>query len=134
MKLYKIILTVFLLTLPARADYHYVSHEGSNTYPYTSWATAAWLIQDASDAADPYDTVFIAPGEFYEIIHMDLADSCVAFIGAGWDSTIIWTDQNQSMIWRARKTSFIDIGFRHYGETAAIILSSPFLANQKIFM
>jgi hypothetical protein len=23
------------------ADYHYVSHSGSDTYPYTSWETAA---------------------------------------------------------------------------------------------
>jgi len=109
--------------LLAHGDYHYASHEGSNEYPYTSWETAAHMIQEAVDASEPYDTVYIGSGEWYEIIDMDLADSCVAIIGRGMDSTLIWTDRNEYMILRAHKTSFKDICFRHLGTYGAVILA-----------
>jgi hypothetical protein len=73
------------------ADYHYASHEGSNTYPYTSWATAAHLIQDAVDATSPHDTLYVGSGEWYESIAVEPYDS-ISFIGMGWDSTYIWSD------------------------------------------
>jgi hypothetical protein len=75
---------------PALADYHYASHEGSNEYPYTSWETAAHLIQDALDAAEPHDTVYIGTGSYYERVHVR-RDS-LAMIGMGMDSTRIWWD------------------------------------------
>jgi hypothetical protein len=62
------ILIAMALAQTARADYHYASPDGSNEYPYTSWATAANVIQDAVDAASPHDTVYIASGEWYEQI------------------------------------------------------------------
>jgi hypothetical protein len=94
------LLGLLLLTLAplAHADYHYASHAGSNTYPYTSWETAADSITAAMRAADPYDTIYIAAGEYNEVMIMSAADSCMTFIGAGSDSTRCWTD-GLSEIW-----------------------------------
>ena len=83
---------VLLLLSPARADYHYAGHEGSNEYPYTSWETAAQLIQEAVDAASPHDTVYIGAGEWYEAVATEVHDS-LAFIGMGIDSTFMFTDE-----------------------------------------
>jgi hypothetical protein len=84
-----IILLLFVLAIPisiALADYHYASHEGSNEYPYTSWATAADSIQKALNAASAGDTVYVDTGVFVENVF--LRDS-IALIGKGWDSTTI---------------------------------------------
>ncbi len=43
---------------------HYVSTSGTAAYPYTNWATAARVIQDAVDAAAPGDTVFVEDGVY----------------------------------------------------------------------
>jgi len=84
-----ILAIIAVLNIPARADYHYASHDGSNTYPYTSWATGAHLIQDAVDATDPHDTVFISSGDWYESVATGVYDS-VALIGMGTDSTFCY--------------------------------------------
>jgi len=42
----------------------YVSPSGENAYPYTSWKTAAWVLQDAIDAAQPNDTVVVTNGVY----------------------------------------------------------------------
>ncbi|MEE9552915.1 MAG: T9SS type A sorting domain-containing protein [candidate division Zixibacteria bacterium] len=118
-----------LAFVPARADYHYASHEGSDEYPYTSWETAAWLVQDALDASESYDTVYVGSGEYYEQIEMQPVDSCVTIIGAGMDSTLIWTDVNDILFRRAQRTSFFDLGFRHLGTYAAKILERRYLTG-----
>jgi hypothetical protein len=85
-----IILITLATALTARADNHYASHQGSNQYPYTSWATAAHLIQDPVNAASPGDTVFIGSGTYYERIV--ISTDSLAIIGMGWDSTLVWNN------------------------------------------
>ncbi len=61
LKLFLLSMTLLImLCFSADADYHYASHTGSNTYPYTSWETAADSITTAMNAASPYDTIYIA--------------------------------------------------------------------------
>ena len=54
----------FLVVLNSFADIHYVSKIGSDTSPYTSWETAARVIQDAIDVASVGDTVFVNDGTY----------------------------------------------------------------------
>ena len=46
------------------ADTHYVSKTGSNTFPYTSWSTAADTVARAVEAAGEWDTIQIAAGNY----------------------------------------------------------------------
>jgi hypothetical protein len=80
----------------ARADYHYASHDGSNTYPYTSWATAAQLIQDAVDAASQGDTIFVGPGTWSQ--QVQIWTDKTALLGAGMDSTVFQIGQFDNFI------------------------------------
>lgn len=115
---FSLIAVLTLVVSPARADYHYVSHDGTNEYPYTSWETAAHLIIEASGAADPYDTVFIAAGDYSELIYMPPEDTCLTFIGAGTDSTHLWTNEPTNL-WLARdNTTVLDIWFEHQNTRA----------------
>jgi len=85
-----ILVCVFAPINNARADYHYASHSGSDTYPYSSWETATDSIKYAIAAAEPGDTVYIGPGEYFEIVYMAGEDSNLALIGSGIDSTYWW--------------------------------------------
>jgi len=70
------------------ATIRYVSHSGSNTPPYTSWATAADSIMSAINISVFGDTIYVANGEYKERI--DMIDG-LTLIGAGMDSCIIDT-------------------------------------------
>jgi hypothetical protein len=56
------VLSVCSLT---HAATHYVSHSGNNTFPYTTWGTAANTIEAANLATLPGDTMFVDTGSFY---------------------------------------------------------------------
>lgn len=61
--LHPLVSALLICTLsPARADYHYTSRSRSNTYPCISWEMAADSIQNAINAANPGDTVYIGAG------------------------------------------------------------------------
>ncbi|MCD6160920.1 MAG: T9SS type A sorting domain-containing protein [candidate division Zixibacteria bacterium] len=47
----------------------------------------------------------------------------MTFIGSGWDSTLIWTDQPTWLFMRARNTSLRDICFEHLATQSAVILA-----------
>jgi hypothetical protein len=115
----RLVLTTMLLmafTL-AHADYHYAGHSGSNTYPYTSWETAADSITAAMNAASPGDTIYIGSGVFNEVIRAGIEDTNLVFIGAGIDSTVL-TENTSPNLWLARDNTLIrDVAFINTGDT-----------------
>ena len=70
------------------ATVRYVSHEGSNTPPYTSWATAADSIMSAINISVFGDTIYVANGVYEEQVVMIPG---LSLIGAGMDSCVIDT-------------------------------------------
>jgi len=72
----------------ANATVRYVSHSGSNTPPYTSWATAADSIMSAINISLFGDTIYVANGIYEEQILMIPG---LSLIGAGMDSCVIDT-------------------------------------------
>ncbi|RLC51074.1 MAG: hypothetical protein DRI23_05785 [Candidatus Cloacimonadota bacterium] len=88
-----LILSLLILNLSAaggfftaNATVRYVSHNGSNTPPYTSWATAADSIMSAINISVFGDTIYIANGVYKERI--DMIDG-LTLIGGGMDSCVI---------------------------------------------
>jgi parallel beta-helix repeat protein len=73
------------------ADTHYVSPYGSDTYPYTSWETAADSIQKGIDAVESGDTVRVGAGTYREMVMMIPG---IVLLGAGMDSSIIYPYKN----------------------------------------
>lgn len=67
---------------------HYVSKNGDNIYPYTFPEWAARRIQDAVDAADPGDSVFVATGTYAAAVTVNKA---VHLLG-GWAPNFISRD------------------------------------------
>ena len=84
--------SILLFSSLASADYHYVSHFGTDEYPYTSWESAAWSVQDAVDASSSGDSVYIDAGEWNESIVVPEQYSAIALLGKGVDSTMIYWD------------------------------------------
>jgi hypothetical protein len=87
----KTFLTLLLLTaysIPLTATIRYVSHEGSNTPPYTTWETAADSIMSAINISMFGDTIYVANGVYEEQVTMIPG---LTLIGAGMDSCVIDT-------------------------------------------
>ncbi len=113
-KIYIILITI-ALSLPALADYHYASHTGSNTFPYTNWETAADSIQKAINATTQHDTVFISSGDWLETVQTGEDDS-IAIIGMGMDSTFWYGDSLHTPVLTIDYGCFVEgITFRHLG-------------------
>jgi Periplasmic copper-binding protein (NosD) len=68
------------------ATIRYVSHEGSNTPPYTTWETAADSIMSAINISVFGDTIYVANGVYKEQVIMIPG---LSLIGAGADSCVI---------------------------------------------
>jgi hypothetical protein len=83
-------LSFFLFISLALADYHYASHSGSNTYPYSSWETAADSIQNAINSASEGDTIYVGSGLWNGPAYQLPSD--LSLIGMGIDSTTLTRD------------------------------------------
>jgi parallel beta-helix repeat protein len=68
------------------ATIRYVSHFGSNTYPYTSWATSADSIMTAISVSSSGDTIYVANGVYEEQVVMIPG---LSLFGTGMDSCVI---------------------------------------------
>src|SRR3989337_1243404 len=94
MKIKSILLFTFIFTLLSffysEATIRYVSHEGSNTPPYTSWETAADSIMSAINISEFGDTIYVANGVYEEQVIMIPG---LTLIGAGADSCTINTQK-----------------------------------------
>ncbi len=119
------LIVILFYCLSARADYHYASHEGSNEYPYTSWETAANLIQDAVDAAEGGDTIYVGAGDYHQRVILN-TDS-LALIGMGMDSTRIWHDgYRETVIWSDSTVRIADLYIDHTDNYAVALYAGIF--------
>ncbi len=73
----------------SHAETRYVSHFGSNTFPYTTWETAANTIEAANLATLPGDTMFVDTGSFY-LSATVFTQPNVTIRGKGSDSTYLY--------------------------------------------
>jgi hypothetical protein len=90
-KLSKTFLIIIFLTaycIPLTATVRYVSHQGNNTPPYTSWETAADSIMSAINISVFGDTIYVANGVYEEQVIMIPG---LSLIGAGMDSCVVDT-------------------------------------------
>ncbi len=129
-KIYIILITL-ALSLPALADYHYASHTGSNTFPYTTWETAADSIQKAINATTPGDTAYIGSGHWFECVTA-VAATNLRIIGMGTDSTFCHWDSIQAdwYIFRlGRGYSVENITFRDMPRDCGIYINVGSISN-----
>jgi len=86
---YFLFLCLFFLLLSlsfSEATVRYVSKTGSNTPPYTSWATAATNIQLCINYSSNGDTIYVANGVYHESL---VVNKYLWLIGSSMDSTVI---------------------------------------------
>jgi hypothetical protein len=81
-----LLLLLVLLYSVSLAEIRYVSKTGSSRPPYTTWESAADSIQKAINVSLPFDTIFVAPGNYKEKLTID---KFVYLIGLSRDSCII---------------------------------------------
>ncbi|MBZ0179779.1 MAG: hypothetical protein K8F36_10840 [Melioribacteraceae bacterium] len=84
----KYIIISLMVSVSLYGQTRYVSKQGSSTYPYTSWASAADSIQKAVDASNEGDSIIVGSGTYEETIILKRGNK---LIGMGSDSTIIDT-------------------------------------------
>lgn len=89
-----LVLSVCPLT---HAATRYVSHSGNNTFPYTTWETAANTIEAANLATLPGDTMFVDTGSFYLSAPV-YTQPKITIRGRGMDSTrVIGSDTPEAL-------------------------------------
>jgi hypothetical protein len=76
------------LVAQTQAATRYVSHSGNNTFPYTTWETAANTIEAANLATLPGDTMFVDTGSFY-LSATVYTQPNITMRGKGMDSTTV---------------------------------------------
>lgn len=84
----KYIIISLMVSVSLYGQTRYVSKQGSSTYPYTSWASAADSIQKAVDASNEGDSIIVGSGTYEETIILKRGNK---LIGMSSDSTIIDT-------------------------------------------
>ncbi len=84
----KYIIISLMVSVALYGQTRYVSKQGSSTYPYTSWASAADSIQKAVDASNEGDSIIVGSGTYEETIILKRGNK---LIGMSSDSTIIDT-------------------------------------------
>ena len=85
------VISAWLVTAPF-ADTHYVSLEGGNQSPYTTWQNAANNIQSAVDAATVGDTVLVSNGT-YLISTQIVVTNKITLLGLnGYSNTLVAAD------------------------------------------
>jgi len=83
-----ILLLIICTGISAYAEIRYVSHKGTSTPPYTSWATACDSIQKCVDYALPGDTIYVDEGIFKERVNLKPG---ISLIGMGMEKSVIDT-------------------------------------------
>lgn len=87
-----LLIVVVLSSTPAYADTHWANIDGSNTPPYTSYATGAHYLQDVIPVLDEGDTLMVAAGE-YDLDSTVFIPARTVWAGVGRDSVVInYTD------------------------------------------
>jgi hypothetical protein len=81
-----LIISLIAYSFPLTATIRYVSHTGSSTPPYTTWATAADSIQKCINYSVDGDTIIVANGVYYESL---IVNKYLWLIGSSMDSTVI---------------------------------------------
>jgi hypothetical protein len=81
-----ILILILCLGIKSNAEIRYVSHRGSSTPPYTSWATACDSIQKCVNYSQSGDTIYVDEGTFREKIVLKIG---ISLIGGGMEKTII---------------------------------------------
>ena len=126
-----ITLAVFIfILLPSSitfAEIRYVSPNGSNEAPYTSWATASNEIQNCIENSVFGDTIYVGAGTYKESLVLSQG---LSLIGAGIDSTIVdysW-HLNEGWVISVRDSCLVSNitfiahgGYTHYQEVMEIL-------------
>ena|GEM_PF-1716640 len=96
----------------AHAETRYVSHSGSNTFPYATWETAANTIGAANLATLPGDTMFVDTGAF-QLTQTIVLPPKITLRGKGMDSTTIFGDTTFYDMFKPGDSTYVeDIYFR----------------------
>lgn len=111
-RLFGTLLTIALCALVcAHAETRYVSHSGSNTFPYTTWETAANTIEAANLATLPGDTMFVDTGSFY-LSATVYTQPNITMRGKGMDSTHILGSDSIGIMFLPEDSTWVnDLGF-----------------------